>query len=58
MSGETSNTYTPVDGDVGNYLRITVTYNDATFGSDSLSAVTSDRSRGCDSHRAGYTGLR
>ena len=38
--GETNNTYTPVDGDVGNYLRITVSYTDATFGSDSLSSVT------------------
>ena len=38
--GETNNTYTPVDGDVGNFLRITVTYTDATFGSDSLSSVT------------------
>ena len=40
ISGETNNTYTPVDGDVGNYLRITVSYTDATFGSDSLSSVT------------------
>ena len=40
ISGETNNTYTPVDGDVGDYLRITVSYTDATFGSDSLSSVT------------------
>ena len=40
ISGETNNTYTPVDGDVGDYLRITVNYTDATFGSDSLSSVT------------------
>ena len=40
ISGETDSTYTPVDGDVGNYLRITVSYTDATFGSDSLSSVT------------------
>ena len=40
ISGETNNTYTPVDGDVGNFLRITVSYTDATFGSDSLNEVT------------------
>ena len=40
ISVATSNTYTPVDGDVGDYLRITVSYTDATFGPDSLSAVT------------------
>ena len=40
ISGETSSTYTPVEGDVGNYLQITVTYTDATFGIDSLSAAT------------------
>ena len=40
IPGETNNTYTPVDGDVGDYLRITVSYTDATFGSDSLSSVT------------------
>ena len=40
ISGEIDNTYTPVDGDVGNFLRITVSYTDATFGSDSLNEVT------------------
>ena len=40
IPGASNNTYTPVDGDVGNFLRVTVNYNDATFGSDSLSAVT------------------
>ena len=40
ISGATNNTYTPVDGDVGNFLRITVNYTDATHGLDSLSAVT------------------
>ena len=40
ISGETNNTYTPVEADVGNFLRITVNYTDATFGVDSLDAVT------------------
>ncbi len=40
ISGETNNTYTPVDGDVGNFLRVTVNYTDAIHGLDSLSAVT------------------
>ena len=40
ISGATSNTYTPVDADEGNFLRITVNYTDATFGLDSLNAVT------------------
>ena len=40
ISGATSDTYTPDDGDVGSYLRVTVNYTDATFGSDSLNAVT------------------
>ena len=40
IPGETNNTYTPVDGDVGNFLRITVNYTDASHGLDSLSAVT------------------
>ena len=39
ISGATDNTYTPVEVDVGNYLRVTVSYTDATFGSDSLPAV-------------------
>ncbi len=39
ISGATSNTYTPIEGDVGNYLQITVTYTDAGFGIDSLSEV-------------------
>ena len=29
IAGATSNTYTPVAGDVGDYLRVTATYNDA-----------------------------
>ena len=40
ISGATNNTYTPVDGDVGYFLRITVAYTDASHGSDSLSMVT------------------
>ncbi len=40
ISGETSNTYTPVEADVGDYLQITASYTDATFGSDSVSTVT------------------
>ena len=40
IAGETNNTYTPVDGDVGNFLRITVNYTDASHGLDSLSEVT------------------
>ena len=40
ISGATNNTYTPDDGDVDNYLRATVNYTDASFGGDSLSAVT------------------
>ena len=40
ISGETNNIYEPVDADVGSFLRITVAYTDASFGPDSLSAVT------------------
>ena len=40
ISGATSNTYTPDEADVGNFLRITVNYTDATFGLDSLNAVS------------------
>ena len=40
ISGATDNTYTPVDGDVGNFLRVTVNYTDATFGGDALSEMT------------------
>ena len=42
ITGETNNTYTPVEGDVGNYLRVTASYTDATFGSDSEEAITAD----------------
>ena len=40
ITGETSNTYTPVAGDVGNYLRVTVTYNDPLGSGKTLSEVT------------------
>ena len=42
ISGETNNTYTPVAGDAGNFLRATVTYNDPLGSGKTLSAVTSD----------------
>ena len=42
ISGATNNTYTPVEGDEGNYLRATVTYNDPLGSGKTLSAVTSD----------------
>ena len=42
ISGQTSNTYTPVEGDVGNYLQATVTYDDPLGSGKTLSAVTSD----------------
>ena len=42
ITGETNNTYTPVEGNVGNYLRVTASYTDATFGSDSEEAITGD----------------
>ena len=38
ISGATNNTYTPVEGDVGNYLRATVTYNDPLGSGKTLSA--------------------
>ena len=40
ISGATDATYTPVDGDVGNFLRITVAYTMPRSGPDSLSRVT------------------
>ena len=40
MDGATSNSYTPVDDDEGNYLRITVTYNDAHGAGKSAQAVS------------------
>ena len=42
ITGETNNTYTPVEGDVGNYLRVTASYTDASFGPDSEEAITDD----------------
>ena len=42
IGGATNATYTPLANDVGNYLQVTASYTDASFGSDSLSAVTSD----------------
>ncbi len=39
ISGATNNTYTPVEGDVGNYLRATVTYNDPLGSGKTLSEI-------------------
>ncbi len=39
ISGERNNTYTPVPGDVGSYLRATVTYNDPLGSGKTLSEV-------------------
>ena len=41
ISGATSATYTPVDDDVGKYLRATVTYDDAQGTGKSANAVSS-----------------
>ena len=42
IGGATNATYTPLANDVGDYLQVTASYTDASFGSDSLSAVTPD----------------
>ena len=42
IGGATNATYTPLANDVGDYLQVTASYTDASFGSDSLSVVTSD----------------
>ena len=38
--GETTDSYTTVDADEDNFIRVTVTYDDATFGSETLTATT------------------
>ena len=42
ISGATNNTYTPVVGDVGSFLRATVTYDDPLGSGKTESEVTSD----------------
>ena len=42
IGGATNATYTPLANDAGDYLQVTASYTDASFGSDSQSAVTSD----------------
>ena len=42
IGGATNATYTPLANDVGDYLQVTASYTDASFGSDSESAVTPD----------------
>ena len=42
IGGATNATYTPLANDVGDYLQVTASYTDASFGSDSQSVVTSD----------------
>ena len=40
IAGETSDTYTPVQGDVGNYLQATASYEDDQGPGQSASAAT------------------
>ena len=42
ITGATTDTYTPVQGDVGNYLRATASYNDAQGSGQSASAATAN----------------
>ena len=42
IAGATTGTYTPVQGDVGNYLQATASYNDAQGSGQSASAATAN----------------